>query len=253
MRSAQELEAELVRTRRRLYRLTGWMTLAFIACLGVVFAAVGGALIVVDKRATNMLGANAGQTREAANARAHATPPAPAPSAPIAGNAAIHAGAAARTTVAAAPARPQAPPPETLGSASAPMPLAAQVEPPAPPATGAVAVKPAPAQAAEVTPPPQAKPPRPTDAKRTAHARMKIDARERAGTDARERAARRGDMRPGDDDAAALDDGGARRVIVLGPPRYARPADDRNDAGEPPRQHDLFHDLFGIFGVRGDQ
>ena len=55
MRSAQELEAELMRTRRRLYRLTGWMALAFIACLALVFVAIGGALVVVDKRATNML------------------------------------------------------------------------------------------------------------------------------------------------------------------------------------------------------
>jgi hypothetical protein len=43
------------------------------------------------------------------------------------------------------------------------------------------------------------------------------EARE-GGASYRERTVRRGDVRPGDDDAA-LDDGGARRVIVLGPPR----------------------------------
>jgi hypothetical protein len=263
MRSAQELENELIRTRRRLYRLTGWMTLAFIACLAIVFAAVGGALVVVDQRATHMLGPDAGSTREAANA-----PAAPAKATPIrvAGSVvATQAGAAAKATVAAAapnpPARPTAPPPETTGSASAQMPP--PEAPLAPPATGAVAMKPAPAQAADTTPPPQAKPPRATDTRRSAHsrtgteprdtARRPDDARER---DARERTVRRGDMRTAanrDEEDATPDDGGARRVIVLGPSRYVRPADDRDDAGAPPRQRGFFHDLFGIFGSRGDQ
>ena len=62
MRSAEELEAELVRTRRKLYRVSGVMTFVFIACLVVVFAAVGGALVVVDRRAAQTLPSDAGTT-----------------------------------------------------------------------------------------------------------------------------------------------------------------------------------------------
>ena len=136
MRSAEELQAELTRTRRRLHRVTGVMTLVFAGGLALVFAAVGGALVVVDKRAAQTLepaprqqptpshqprqaAASAPQHRAVRTvAQAAATPPPATATSPRAG---ASAGASARapTTTAAAPANP-------------PAPAKAQPQPPAP-------------------------------------------------------------------------------------------------------------------------
>ena len=129
MRPPEELEAELVRTRRKLYRLSGVMTFVFIVCLIVVFAAVGGALVVVDKRAAQTLPAEANSTNTNQVASA---PKAPALIAPVP----ARADAAPPTTVAAAPAnspsnppQPTAPPTTVAAAPAAPPPPE-----PAPPA-----------------------------------------------------------------------------------------------------------------------
>jgi len=154
MRSAEELQAELTRTRRRLHRVTGVMTLVFAGGLALVFAAVGGALVVVDKRAAQTLepaprqqptpshqprqaAASAPQHRAVRTvAQAAATPPPATATSPRAG---ASAGASARapTTTAAAPANPPAPPPQAQLQAPAPARTAtttgsANAAPPAP-------------------------------------------------------------------------------------------------------------------------
>ena len=263
MRSAEELEAELVRTRRRLYRVSGVMTFVFIACLVVVFAAVGGALVVVDRRAAQTLPSDANDTHQATNQAATA-PTAP----PVARTT-----AAPPATVAAAPAQPQ-PPPVTVAEAPAnPAPptrvaAAPAAPPPTPPQAQMQASPPtagaAPGAAIRTAqpvaiplPPPKAAPPASTDARRTARVHPRQDERTTVGAapsdtalrsdDPREH--RRARVRPGDEDVA--DAPRAERVIVVDqPPRYRPQPDQRaDDQAEPPRQHDLFGDLFGgIFG-----
>src|ERR1700722_17215838 len=112
MRPPEELEAELVRARRRLHRLSGVMTFVFIVCLIVVFAAVGGALVVVDKRAARTLPAEANNTHQTASASQAPAPVVPPPARADAGPA---------TTVAVAPTNiPSNPPPTAAAPPQAP-------------------------------------------------------------------------------------------------------------------------------------
>jgi hypothetical protein len=223
MRPPEELEAELVRTRRKLYRLSGVMTFVFIVCLIVVFAAVGGALVVVDKRAARTLPSDANDTHQTASA-----PQAPAPVAPPP----AHADAAPATTVAAAPtsspnnpppqptstppqvpahantappatiaAAPTNPPPEPAPPAQVRAPAtAAAVSPaikptsPTPPATGLTGAGANTAQPAALPAPHQAPAPS-TDVRRTARAHPRDDERSTVGVAPKDRTARSDDAR----------------------------------------------------------
>ena len=60
-----------------LYRVSGVMTFVFIACLIVVFAAVGGALVVVDRRAAQTLPSDTNDGAMAQTATPQALPPVP--------------------------------------------------------------------------------------------------------------------------------------------------------------------------------
>ncbi len=196
MRSAEELQAELVRTRRRLHRVTGVMTFVFVAGVAVVFAAVGGALVVVDKRAAQTLQpapsspphqttATAPQPPAATTvAQAPATPtvsaPATTPPPAISADAGASAGASAgpRASAAAAPANPppqapqahpQTPAPSSPVATTAainPTPPAPQQQPVAGSGRGATqAAQPA---APSTSPAPAAQPSPPIDTKHTA-------------------------------------------------------------------------------------
>jgi len=208
MRSAEELQVELVRTRRRLHRVTGVMTFVFIAGVAVVFAAVGGALVVVDKRAAETLApapsspphqaATTGsaptasaspQPRAATVAQASPKQPSPSPAAPaIHADAGTIAGASAgaRASAAAAPANPPPQTPQTHPQPPAPtntMATTAAVNPTTPSSSQPThqALQQAPsgagrdaahiARPAAVPPPPAAQASQPLDTKHAARTR----------------------------------------------------------------------------------
>jgi hypothetical protein len=210
MRSAEELQVELVRTRRRLHRVTGVMTFVFIAGVAVVFAAVGGALVVVDKRAAQTLqpapssrphqaattgsapaGSAAPQPPAATTAaRAPTKQPSPASAVrAISADAGTIAGASAgaRTRAAVAPANPAPQPAQTHPQSHAPsneITTTASVNPtqPSPQPKHQAQQQPAgsgrgaihavqPAAAAAAPPAPAARPSQPIDAKHTARKR----------------------------------------------------------------------------------
>ena len=258
MRSAEELDAELTRTRRTVRRLMVGTTLGVAVGLGVIVTVVGATLAVVDKRAAELLTAPPHKASAPANTAPkveQASKPADTPRATTA-QAPAPTPPAMDTTAPRSAAVSPASPPAQATAANPPAQTTAANPPPAPrqsaPSAPAAAPQAPPAQAAAPSPPPQparsqatatietqptpasppaAQPAQPDEAKRIARGPRDAQDSQRAERDASRAVARRthdetDGAAPRDADAARTEtvvrDGDAPRVVIRGDDRAGR-------------------------------
>ena len=257
MRSAEELDAELRRTRRSLRRLMVGMTLGIAVGLGLIVTVVGATLAVVDKRATEMLVA----PTQKANVPARTAPKVEQVNKPV---------DAPRSATAQAPAVPPPAPAQSAAANPPPAPSQTASQPPPPVRTQAAAnseTKPAPARPVRDAKRPERDTSRVVVTRRTSDetdgAAPRDDEAPRAGLrdgnaprnvsrgdDVRDRTGRRVvRMRPADQDEAEAP---PERVTIIQRPGYARPQQAMPpvaaDEGNGPRRGGLFGFIFGQHG-----
>lgn len=245
MRSAEELDAELTRTRRTVRRLMVGTTLGVAVGLGIIVTVVGATLAVVDKRAAELLTApphkasapastssKVEQASKPTDAPRATTAQAPAATPPVTDTPAPRS-AAVNPAPLPAPAQATAANPLPAPRQSAPQAMPAQAAAPSPPpqparSQTAASVETKPAPASPPAPQPTAQP---DELKRIARGARDAKDAKRAERDASRAVARRSHdetdgAAPRDADAARTEtvvhDGDAPRVVIRGDDRAGR-------------------------------